>query len=69
MCIVIWKKRDSSIYYRIVKKTYLFNYPIGYTNQYGHQVLFVIDNVYSSNYDYSFKKKLKNKLIRFLRKI
>lgn len=69
MCIVIWKKRDSSLYYRVVKKTYKFNYPVGYFNQYGHEVIFVIDNVYESSYDDSFKRRLKCKLIKFVKKL
>lgn len=69
MCIVIWKKRDSSMYYRVVKKTYKFQYPVGYFNQYGHEVIFVIDNVYTSGYDYSFKQRFKHKMIKCLRNL
>lgn len=69
MCIVIWKKRDSSLYYRVVKKSYRFSYPIGYFNQYGHEVVFVIDNVYTSRDDYSFKQKFKHQMIQCLKKL
>ena len=44
MCIVIWKKRDSSLYYRVVKETYK-KYFVGDSNQYGHEVLFIIRDV------------------------
>ena len=67
MCIVIWKRRDSSLYYRVVRGTYK-NYFIGYENQYHHKVVFIINNVYISNKDYSFKAKCKNRIIRYLQR-
>lgn len=69
MCIVIWRKGDSSLYYRVVKNTYIYKYPIGYHNQYGHEVIFTIDNVYTSMGKSTFKKRLKSKMIRYLRKL
>lgn len=68
MKIVIWKRRDDTFYYKIVKGFY-GNYYIGYKNQYGHQVVHVIDNVCVINYKMSFKKRCINRLVRFLQKV
>lgn len=68
MSIVIWKKRDSSVYYKIVKGSY-YKYREGLENQYGHVVLYVIPNVYQYIPRLSFKEKCKKRLIRILQKI
>ena len=65
MCIVIWKKRDSSLYYRVVKETYK-KYFVGMTNQYGHEVLFIVPKLYPYEKKLPFKTMVKRKLIRFL---
>lgn len=65
MCIVIWKKRDSSLYYRVVKETYK-KYFVGDSNQYGHEVLFVIRDVLPYYKKLPFFKKIKRRLLRYL---
>ena len=67
MSIVVWKRRDSSLYYRIVRGTYK-RYFVGYENQYHHKVVFIINNVYTSNNDLSFRTKCKKRIIRYLQR-
>ena len=68
MTIVIWKKRDSSIYYRLVRGYYA-KYEVGYKNQYGHEVISVLPNVYQYVPKLSFKEKCKKRFIRYLQKL
>lgn len=67
MCIVIWRKGDSTMYYRVVKETYK-KYFEGMTNQYGHTVLYVIPNLYPLYRKLPFFKRIKRRFIRFLSK-
>lgn len=68
MTIVIWKKMDSSVYYKFVKHQY-YRYEVGLKNQYGHEVLYVIPYVYHYIPSLSFKDKCKKRLIRYLQRI
>ena len=68
MSIVVWKKRDNSVYVKCVKGHYA-PYEVGYRNQYGHEVISVMPNVYQYIPKLSFKDKCKKRLIRFLQKI
>lgn len=68
MKIVIWKRKDNTFYYKMVKGFY-GDYHVGYVNQYGHQVVHTIDNVYVINPKMSFKKRCINRFIRFLQKV
>ena len=58
MTLVIWKKGDSSVYYKMVKGSY-YNYRVGLVNQYGHEVLFVLPNVYHYERKLSFIEKIR----------
>lgn len=58
MTLVIWKKGDSSVYYKLVKGSY-YKYQVGLVNQYGHEVLFVLPNVYHYERKLSFREKLR----------
>lgn len=68
MTVVVWKKGDDSIYYRMVTGYYA-KYEVGYKNQYGHEVLCVIPNVYHSIPKLSFKEKCRKRLIRYLQNL
>lgn len=68
--IVVWKKPDNSYYYRVYKRI-LNPFEIGYKNSYEHEVVLIINDLEESSYKnrYSFKSKLKNKIISFINKM
>lgn len=65
--IVVWKKKDNSYYYKIVK-THYSDYYIGYVNSYGHEVVLIIDNL-QYRVATNKKKRIKRKLIDLINKI
>lgn len=65
--LVIWKKKDNNYYYRVVSGYYC-NYEVGYINQYGHEIILIINNFYLMNRT-SFPKRFLRKTIRFLKGI
>ena len=67
--IVVWHNLNKDIYYhKIVKGTYKI-YFVGYKNQYNHEIVDLIPNIYLNNSKASFKKKVLTRLISFLQKI
>lgn len=66
--IIIWKKKDNTYYYREVSGFYA-NYHIGYENQYGHEVILIIDHFKDYVRPISFRKRAIKKVISFLQKL
>ncbi|MDD6224162.1 MAG: hypothetical protein PUB18_04085 [bacterium] len=67
--VIVWKNLNkNTYYYKIVKGTYK-NYFIGYVNQYNHEVIIIIDNIYLSSYKVPIKKKVLTRAISFLQKL
>lgn len=66
--LIIWQKKDGSIYYRTVKNG--FGYNIGSKNGYDHKIIFIINlNDLFKEYHISFKRRIINKLIGWLERI
>lgn len=65
--IIIWyNPNNNSYYYR--KKVYLYDrYEIGYKNNYGHEIVLIID--LCCNEKVSLRKKFIDRMIRFLKDI
>lgn len=63
--IVIWRKPDNTYYYRIIKGHY-FDYEIGYKNSYEHEIVLIIDNLEYRIRKISKKKRIKEKVIKFI---
>lgn len=67
--IIVWFNRNSQTYYYKVIHDIVDKYNVGYTNQYNHEVILVID-IYKDLIDkYSLKNKVINRLIRFLQSL
>lgn len=66
--LVVWKKKDNNYYYKSVKGFYC-NYEVGYINQYGHEIVLIINDFGYLPYKSSFPKKFLKKTIRFLKGI
>lgn len=67
--IIVWHNLNkNTYYYKIIKGTYK-KYSVGYINQYNHEVILIIDNIYTEIYKVSKRKKVLTKLISFLQKI
>lgn len=67
--LIIWYNPNKNIYYW--KYVYnLFNkYYVGYTNQYNHKILLIIDIYKDIYYKVPFRKKVIRKLISFLHRL
>jgi len=66
--IVIWhNKEKKKYYYRRVSGHYT-KYYIGYNNQFGHEVILVID-IIDKDYQYSRKTRIIDKIISWLNKV
>lgn len=65
--LVVWHKlKDDSYYYRIVSGNYA-NYRLGFKNQYDHEVVLIIDDIfYREPTKKSIKKRVLTKTISFL---
>ena len=65
--LIIWRKPDNTYYWRVIKKNY--NYYVGFINQYGHEVILIVD-IFKN---FFYKEKIKNvvikKLISFLHRL
>lgn len=71
--IIVWKKLDNTYYFRVISG-YTGNYPIGYKNGYGHEVILVLEyNDLSPYYEkvvlLPFYKIIARFLIKCLEKI
>ncbi len=67
--IVVWHNLNKDIYYhKIIKGTY-GTYYIGYINQYNHEIIDIIPNIYLESHKVSLKNKVLKRLISFLQKI
>lgn len=65
---IVWKKRDNTYYYHQVKGYYK-NYYVGYKNQYGHEVVCIIDYYKVFYKPVSFRKRVVRNLISLLHKL
>lgn len=65
--IIVWKKKDNTYYYRKVRGSYT-NYYIGYENQYGHEIICIIDYYKEFEKPISFRKRVIRKIISLLQK-
>lgn len=66
--IIYHNLNDGSYYHRTVKFTYK-NYKIGEKNQYNHQIVLIIPDVYLYKYKVSLLKKVLTVIICFLQRI
>lgn len=70
--IVIFKTPSNHFYYKVKDKFYSYKHPVGFKNQYGHEVLFIIpiiEEIYKKRHPfYLFRKRLVRKLMKFLEK-
>ena len=67
--IVVWHNLSKDTYYHKIIKGFYKNYYIGYINQYNHEIIDIIPNVYLKNYKVPLRKKVLKKLISFLQKL
>lgn len=66
--IVVWRKKDNTYYYRIYRK-YFLPFEIGYHNSYGHEVVFIIDDLQEKiirKKRHYLSQRKKNKIISFI---
>lgn len=72
MYIIIFKTPSNTFYYKIKDKIYSYKHPVGFKNQYGHEVLFIIpitEDIYKRRHPfYGLRKKLVRKIMKFLEK-
>lgn len=61
--LVVWKKDNDNYYFRFVNGMYC-KYDIGYCNQYGHEVILIVDTPYTKQYN--FRQKLIMNIVSFL---
>lgn len=67
--IVIWKKNDNTYYYRVYKHLFL-HFDVGYHNSYGHEVIFIINDLeIPYKYKRFSKAKIKKRIINLIEKI
>ena len=66
--IIVWHNLNKDIFYYKIVKGYYTDYKIGYKNQYNHEVILIIDDVYFETYKIPLKKRLLRKIISFLEK-
>ena len=64
--VVVWYNPNKDSYYYRKYSTFSQVYDVGYTNQYGHEVILVIDLLYREKIP--LKKRILNSLISFLQK-
>lgn len=67
--IVVWYNRNSQTYYYKVIHDIVDKYIVGYTNQYNHEVILVIDIYKDLIEKTSLKCMVINRLIRFLQRL
>ena len=65
---ILWKTKDNKLYHKIVKCHYV-EYYIGYKNSYGHEVVYLIDNLEFRTRRTSLKDRYKRKLISYIEKL
>lgn len=63
--IIVWKKPNNTYYYKIIKGHYC-NYYVGYINQYGHEIVLIIDNLEYRVRKIPIKKRIKKKIINYI---
>lgn len=68
-CIVVWYNPHKDIYYWKYVYNLFDKYYVGYTNQYDHKVIVVIDLFRDIIYKVPLRKKVLRKIISFLHKI
>lgn len=70
MYIVIFKRPNSTYYYRIRGHLYPYSHDIGWTNQYGHELILIISVtslVYKKRHPIRYvKRRIIRKLIKWL---
>lgn len=63
----IWHNPNNNTYYYKKVHTFSARHPVGYINQYGHEVILTIE-LYKEYYRVPLKRRLIMKLISFLEK-
>ena len=66
--IVVWVKPNGTIYHKYVSGFYT-NYYIGYINSYGHEVIYIINDLHFKYKKPPFKIRFKRKLINYIDKM
>lgn len=69
--IFVYKKKDE-YYYKLKDKVYYFTHPLGYTNQYGHELILIIPvstMLYKKRHRFSLYHHTLKKLISFLQRL
>lgn len=71
--VFVFKKQNNEFYYKAKGYLYFQNHPLGYVNQYGHEIVLIIPISlisYKRKHPFKyFKRFLIKKSIRFLRKL
>ena len=67
--LVIWYNPNKKEYYYKILKHFTKRYKQGFINQYGHEVILVIDLHYNLFYKKPFIKRVITKIISFLQYI
>lgn len=66
--LIIWQNPSGQIYHRFVSGFYC-DYKIGYFNQYGHTIIYIIDLLQYNSYRPTLKFRFKRRLIDYINKI
>lgn len=70
MQIIIWyNEKKNDYYYKTVHSYNYKKYFKGFKNQYEHEVVLVIENIYLEKPKINIKKRVITKIISFLQKI
>lgn len=67
--IVVWYNPKKNNYYYKVVNNFFDKYYIGYSNQYGHKIVLIIDIYKQIIYKQPLLKKVLRRVISFLHKI
>lgn len=67
--IVVWHNLNKDTYYHKIIKGVYGNHYVGYVNQYNHEIIDIIPNVYFEKSKVSIKRKVLRKVIFFLQNI
>ena len=67
--VVVWHNLKKDTYYHKIIKGLYKNYYVGYINQYNHEIIDIIPNVYLKKNKVPLRKKVLKRLISFLQKL
>lgn len=66
--IIIWRKPDNTYYHKKVNGSYK-KYYVGYQNQYGHEIVDIVDYYIEYHKPISLRKTVLTNTISFLQKL